>query len=186
MKKKVLVITIVLALSMIMVACGKTNIEGESGGSSESGGAIESNGNSVGEFTAETIEGETINEQFFKENKLTILKLWSVNCGACIYEMPEVLKLHKDLPEDMELVTVVTDQDVAKSEIYKLTGSSKEDYKTIYLNNEIWNNFMNNYTMTPTTLFINENGEIIGEHIGVPRSEDISGEYIKMAKGFIK
>ncbi|MEG0918583.1 MAG: TlpA disulfide reductase family protein [Anaerovoracaceae bacterium] len=180
MKKKVLVVTVVLVLSLIMVACGQND------GTENSSGESQTSGKSVGQFTAKTIEDETVSDEIFKEKKLTVLKLWSVDCSPCLYEMPEVLKLNKNLPDDAQLVTVVTDKTAPKSEIYKLTGSSKKDYKIIYLNDEIWNNFMNNYTMTPTTLFINQKGEIVGDHIGVPDSKDISGEYIKMAKGYIK
>ena len=45
----------------------------------------------LGEFTAESLTGDTIDQTVFADHKLTVINVWATFCGPCKQEMPCLL-----------------------------------------------------------------------------------------------
>lgn len=137
-----------------------------------------------------TLDGEKVTADAFKGNKLTVVNVWGTFCGPCINEMPDLGKISRDYADKgVVLIGIVADvYDYYKNEN---NPDKIEDAKDIvaqtgvtYMNvlpSESLNAAGLDYISTfPTTYFLNENGEIIGEYVG-SRSYESWSSLIDMA-----
>lgn len=128
------------------------------------------------DFTATTIDGKEVTQDVLKGNKVTMLNIWGTFCGPCINEMPDLEKLSKDYAEKgVAVIGMVADvYDYIKMENSADKIKDAEDIiaqtGVTYMNilpsaslNEAKLDYVNTF---PTTYFINEDGEIVGEYIG--------------------
>ena len=60
-------------------------------------------------FTATTLDGESYTEADLAGADLTVVNIWSVTCGPCIQEMPELAAFGQALPENVQLIGVCYD-----------------------------------------------------------------------------
>ena len=142
------------------------------GCSSNSVGSTNDNGEPVnlGHFKAETLEGETITEEYFADAKLTMINVWATFCNPCQREMPELGDLHRDT-EDFQVLGIVTDvidQDgtankdqvqVAKD----LVKASNVTYPSLILNESLASIGFADLPSVPTTIFVDSKGNIVGD-----------------------
>ncbi|RYG26483.1 redoxin domain-containing protein [bacterium] len=57
-------------------------------------------GDQAPDFTAKTLDGKTVSlASLLKKNKAVVLNFWFTTCGYCLYEMPEMDRLHRRLKE---------------------------------------------------------------------------------------
>ena len=120
-------------------------------------------------FSAKDLNGNQITSDIFNKKKLTIVNIWGTFCPPCIGEMPELGKWAKEMPSDVQLIGIVCDVrgdddtqtiDAAK----KILHDSKANFINIVPNNEIAQ-YLTNVEAVPTTIFINNKGEIVGNPI---------------------
>ena len=125
----------------------------------------------LGDFTADTLDGNTVNQSIFSGFKLTMVNIWATYCGPCINEMPELGVLHRNYAEKgFQVVGLVVDvsdgqtvyQDTADSawEIIEQTGA---DYLHILPSVDLFESILNEVMYVPTTIFVDENGNQVGE-----------------------
>ena len=60
-------------------------------------------------FTAETLDGGTYTQDDLAAKDVTVMNFWSLTCGPCIQEMPELAAFAKALPDNVQVVTVCLD-----------------------------------------------------------------------------
>lgn len=66
-----------------------------------------------------------------REGKVVLVNAWATWCIPCRHEMPDLLKLRKELgPRGLELVLVTTDFDDAVGEAREFLGSLGADFAT--------------------------------------------------------
>lgn len=128
-------------------------------------------------FETTDLEGNTVNSaDIFKENKITMINLWGTFCGPCIREMPDLEILHERLKEkECGIIGIVVDvegpQDTevidAAKEIIAYTGVT---YNNLVPWESIWETLPAEFV--PTTYFVDENGQIIGEEAVGARGAD--------------
>lgn len=121
------------------------------------------------QFAAEDLEGNEITDEIFNDKKVTMINFWATFCGPCIEEMPDLGKLAAEMPEGSQLIGVVLD----------VTGSVKEEnlktaksivseadaqYPQIIADDQL-QDYAQQLIGVPTTIFVDENGTIIGEPI---------------------
>ena len=113
------------------------------------------------------IEGKEVNTgEIFANNKLTMVNCWASWCGPCIQEMPELEAMSKEFEEKgCQIIGVLMDGNTAQGlsdakEIIKDTGVT-------YPNVVVWDGFTKAIVLQgyPTTFFVNDKGEIVGEAI---------------------
>ena len=133
-----------------------------------------------GAITFETTDlgRNTVKSQdIFKEHTLTMVNLWGTYCGPCISEMPDLEVLSASLAEkDCAIIGVVLD--IAGPDDQEHIGAAEEiiQYTGVtYLNLLPWENIWNDLPaqFIPTTYFINQKGQIVGEAaVGARGAED--------------
>lgn len=202
--KKLLVLLLVLSLGVFSVACGAdtatddgdTEIEettdeatdevtDETTDETLATGVIadiaEQYG-SLNEFSTVMVDtGDVFDESNFEDYDITMINIWATFCGPCISELPELEELYEDLPENVNLVGLCTDYSENTAEDVKsLMEEAGITYTNIAGSTTINDSLLKNIQYVPTTIFVDNEGNIIGEvQIGVPRG-DAKESYMTM------
>lgn len=131
----------------------------------------------LADFSAATLDGKTFTNEDLAAKDLTMLNIWTTTCGPCITEMPHLAEFAKALPENVQLVTLCLDGTrVSEALTNFLDGIGFEAVTLIGGDNDLLK-LASAVRYTPTTLFLNSRGEVVGEPvIGAPR--DVESTYL--------
>lgn len=72
-------------------------------------------------FTAKTLDGGTFTQEDIAAKDVTVINFWSLLCGYCVDELPDIVKYSETLPDNVQVITVClgldgeTDVEAAKS-----------------------------------------------------------------------
>lgn len=127
------------------------------------------------EFATKTLADQEINSSIFKDNKLTMINIWATFCEPCIAEMPDLQKLSEEVKsEKVNVLGVVSDTPDADTEELAKTILAKKGvkYTNIIPDEQIVNNLLNNISAVPTTLFVDSEGNIVGDLVIGSRSKE--------------
>jgi len=137
---------------------------------------------SLKEFSAKKLDGSAFTQDDLKKADITVVNFWSTSCDPCINEMPELAKLSTKLPSNVKLVTACldgeNDEDAARQIAWK---AGLDESQTLIGGSGDWQSVTEKILYTPTTLFIDSEGNVVGEAIiGAPSnpSEDLEDLYI--------
>lgn len=126
---------------------------------------------SLGQFTTETIAGETVTQDIFQGRKLTLVNLFTTWCTPCVQEIPDLEALSQAMADQgVQVVGVVLDavdssgrRDGEAAEKARLlqerTGAA---YPFLIPDETNWNGRLAGITSVPETFFVDENGNIVG------------------------
>ncbi len=118
-------------------------------------------------FKTTDIEGNPIDTaELFGSCKVTMVNIWETSCGFCIGELPDLIKMNKDFQaKDAQIVGIVYDamEDDLIEEARDIVNDLGVDYVTLLPTAEIRELFK--VQSFPTTYFVNEKGEILGEPV---------------------
>ena len=135
------------------------------GGSSESDESI----SLFQDFTGKDLDGNDVDESFFKNNKVTVVNFWFSGCKPCVEELSKLNELNDTIKKmGGEVVGINTDtlddnQDGIKEakEILKAKGAS---YKNLTFDSDSTvGKYAGNIMAFPTTVLVDKDGNIVGE-----------------------
>ena len=138
-------------------------------------------------FHTTDIAGNPISSaDLFSANKSTMIKIWSTTCTHCIGEIPELIKLNNEFKhKGAQVIGIVYDAD--ETEEVKEAKEILTDYHVNYVNllpnKEIWKIFRTQ--AFPSTFFVNEKGEILGEPVlgsKISEYKDLLSQYLKQTE----
>ena len=124
----------------------------------------------IAEFAARDIDGNVIDQEFFKNADITMINYWGTYCMPCIGEMPDIAQLSKDYAGRAQVLGIVVDVDFSKPEseeyedMLKILSSADADFTNIGLNGDIAN-FAQAIPGIPTTIFVDKEGNIVGDPV---------------------
>lgn len=121
-------------------------------------------------FTTTDLMGNTVSNVVFSGKDLTVVNVWATYCGPCIDEMDELAAWSASMPENVQLVGLVSDlyslEDTETLEtaqmICEATGADS------YLHLVASQDFvplLSTVVGVPTTFFVDSTGAIVGEPI---------------------
>ena len=123
----------------------------------------------LGDFSAQTLTGETLDQSFFANTDLTVINIWATYCGPCKQEMPVLGALDKELEnvQVLGIVTDVIDQNVEPDEAQvelalELLTAYGCDYPNLILNQSLANLGFASLQAVPATLFVDKDGKLVG------------------------
>lgn len=180
--KKFFGIIIILSL-LILAACGTAAQKSENGDNTaaEKPEATET----VFEAVLAGIETKDIYGEDYKltlpseDYDLIMINIWGTYCGPCRVEMPELAKLTAELPERVLQLGLCVDGTMQAEAARQIVESAGGTYDNI-LPSESFEKLLGKVVYIPTTVFLNSNGELVGEmEVGVPQGDVVEG-YLSM------
>lgn len=120
-------------------------------------------------FTATDLNGNTVTESIFGEKDLTVLNIWGTFCGPCIGEMPELGEWAKEMPDNVQLLGLIIDisgeEDTEHRDLaVDITQKAGADFTNLIANAD-FAPILKDVVGVPTTLFIDGDGNIVGDPI---------------------
>ena len=169
MKKSLALIFAVLLILSCFTACGGNNTDGGIRIPEENLEGVKYG--SFSKFTAVDLDGNTVDESIFKGKKLTMINLWTTYCGYCIDEMPDLNRLHQEYADKgFQIIGIVCDVsyagDVYSSSLYNdaldIVESTGVTYRSLLPSRSLDTIKLSEVYSVPETVFVDENGNIIG------------------------
>ena len=142
----------------------------------------------LGDFQAETLDGENITAEDLKGHKVVIVNLWTTWCKNCKREMPDMGKLYEEYKDQGVLFVGICADTVEDGEVSEeivqegreLCADLGATYPSIVPSDENLQELVNMLSDTgyPYTIIMNENGEVI-ETFSAAREEQEWREIIE-------
>lgn len=124
----------------------------------------------MGEFKTVDLDGNEVTESIFSEKDLTVVNIWGTFCPPCIEEMPELGAWAREMPENVQIIGLVQDingaDDTEHIELAKqITSKADADFVQLVAGTDDFAEVMASVIGVPTTIFVDSNGNIVGEPI---------------------
>jgi thiol-disulfide isomerase/thioredoxin len=127
------------------------------------------------EFATKTLDGSEVDSSILASSKITMVNVWGTFCQPCIDEMPDLQNLYEEVQGDgVNIIGIVSDTpDKDNEELAKKIVSTKGvKYINVIPDESIIQKVLNNISAVPTTLFVDEEGNIIGDLVVGARSKE--------------
>ena len=172
-KKGVILTAAVMSMALIftLMGCG--------------GQSLTSKDSTVADFQSQTLDGEDVTNDIFSGSELTMVNIWATYCGPCIEEMPDLGEISRSYDKSQfQIVGIVSDvtkpNDATAEKIIKET---KADYTHIIDSKSLEKGLLSSLDAVPTTVFVDKNGNILGDpYIGSRSKSDWEGSIDKLLK----
>lgn len=136
-------------------------------------------------FSTQDLAGNPVTQDVFSGKTLTVVNIWGTFCNPCINEMPDLAQWDAELPDDVQIIGLVSDlssaEDAATLEtalaICEATGVTFPSL----IANEDFIPLLSGVVGVPTTLFVDGSGMIVGEPIvgaNVPAYKQFVEDYL--------
>jgi thiol-disulfide isomerase/thioredoxin len=137
--------------------------------------------NAFPSFTTQDLSGNTVDNSIFAKADLTVLNIWGTTCAPCITEMPELQEWSENMPENVQMMGLVLDAAIGDADTIETAQMICEATGVKYINLLVSPElieFAQGIMFTPTTIFVDGNGSIVGE--------PFTGAYVDGYKMFVE
>lgn len=182
----------VLAIGMLIAGCSgeKTppansdeSVQSEDGGDASTGTAAEMG--SMKSFTAATLDGSSFSQEDIAAKDVTLINFWSLTCGPCIAEMPDLAAFAKTLPDNVRMVTVCLDGESDEESAKNILSEAGYEGITLLSGDGDFKDVCDNIQYTPTTIIVDAGGDLMGDAI-IGRQKDLSGTFLTEINAALK
>lgn len=132
----------------------------------------------IGAFDTQDLEGNAADSNLFAGSKLTLINVWATYCPPCKAEIPDLAKLDKEI-EDFQVLGILIDAgvksfpDEANLDLgKKILSDSGAEYTNILPDLVLIDKFLTSVYAVPTSIFVDEKGQKVGEEIVGSKSYD--------------
>ena len=137
-------------------------------------------------FETQDLNGNAVSNDIFSGKDLTVINIWGTYCGPCIDEMPQLAAWSAEMPENVQIIGLVSDlysaDDAETLETAKaICEATGADAYTHLIAGEDFYSLLSGVVGVPTTLFVDENGVPVAEPVvgaNVPRCQQIVNDYL--------
>ncbi len=114
-------------------------------------------------FKLKDMEGNEITEEIFNDYELTIVAAWQTTCGPCYYELEalnEIYEMYKD--KGVNVIGLTLDEPGVEK-VKEATDELELKYTNLMVEEDYIHEIIKYVTGTPTTLFVDKDGEFLRE-----------------------
>ncbi|MGL5382926.1 MAG: TlpA disulfide reductase family protein [Culicoidibacterales bacterium] len=123
-------------------------------------------------FSSQTIFNEKIDSSLFSTKKITLVNIWATYCSACIDELQDLQEIFTELKtDDIGVLGIVSDLKInsyKEKDLKKAVAVIQENqvsYPNIFADDLFVEYATGKLFVTPTTVFVDHQGNVIGEVI---------------------
>lgn len=157
--------------------------QSENGGNTPAGTASELG--SMKSFTAQALDGGSFTQEDIAAKDITVINFWSLMCGPCIEEMPDLAAFSKALPDNVQMVTVCLDGTGDEESARSILSGAGYEGITLLSGDGDFKGVCDNIQYTPTTVLVDDEGNLVGDTI-IGGQEDLSGTFLKAVNAALK
>jgi len=160
----------------------------QASGDLQTAGDAQPSENPLGElksFEAVTLDGGTFTQEDLAQKDVTIINFWSVTCGPCVAEMPDIAEFAQDLPENVQVITVCLDGSRNRETAENILQDAGYEGVTLIAGDGDLLKVANEIIYTPTTIAADKDGNIVGDAI-VGRQKNLAEAYTEAADAVLK
>ncbi|MCR4723318.1 MAG: TlpA family protein disulfide reductase [Eubacteriales bacterium] len=177
--KKLLILILCISLAVVLFSCSKpenndppvNNTEGDNTGNDNTEGPVV--------FMTYDRKGNPYDQSIFAESKLTLINFWEPWCPPCVGEMPDLEKIYEQYKDKgLNIIGVYSSFDM-EGDVDDVLDEAGTTY-LILTYREAFDRFQTGYV--PTSVFINDKGEVVGETIIGSKSYD---EWVNIIEGLL-
>lgn len=185
--KKIFTGLLAMVLVFSLAGCGNTK-EDNTGSNNESNDIVsyhatgtEGTGE-MSDFSARTLSGSTFTQENLTPYDLTMVNIWTTWCGYCIAEMPELQKVYKNLPKNVNMISICCDADSETDSANEILDKNNCTFETLIPDDKLTDSILNQVSGYPTTIFVDKNGNVVGNvQLGAPSAgDDVSEAYLNL------
>lgn len=118
------------------------------------------------EFKTTDTNGNEVTEKIFADKDITMVNVWGTFCGPCINEMPELQRIYESLPKNANLIGIAADVPEGMKDgvdnIKYIEEQTGVKYTNLVLDDSLMN-FVRIFPGVPATIFVDRDGNIIGD-----------------------
>jgi thiol-disulfide isomerase/thioredoxin len=134
----------------------------------------------ISAFSTTNLYGQKITQDIFARYDLTMINIFATWCNPCIAEMPELAKVHKKLPKNVNLLGICSDAREELALAQDIVRVTKVSYEILIPDESLRDNLLTKIDFYPTTIFVDKEGRYVGDPIlGVPQAKDLVKAYLK-------
>lgn len=125
-------------------------------------------GDVLPEFATKDLFGNDVTSAIFAQKDVTIINFWGTFCGPCINEMPELGAWMRELPENVQLIGVVTDAMLGDEKTAQKAAQILEQADAPFVSlllDDALAQYCSRLVGVPTTVLVDSEGRVIGEPI---------------------
>lgn len=176
--KIVSVVLLAMLLSFgVLAGCGKEAAPSATENPTEENNSASSGSSDseafVGAFKTMDLDGNEVTESILAEKEYTMINLWGTYCGPCINEMPELEKIHQELPDNMQIIGIVCDYlyevpDEQQADVKEAADEIIKETGVTYPSLKIWATadwIYESSNVVPTTYFVDSEGKLVSDII---------------------
>lgn len=181
--KKISLLYLLLMLCLCMCACSQKE-EGEKVTEEFAPETSSSSEEDILKFSSVDLEGNTVTEDIFSNADLTVVNFWATFCGPCINEMPELAEWSEAMPDNVQIIGIISDVQSEDSEEYALAKEIADKTGVTYVNlaaTKEFNGILQKIVGVPTTYFVDKSGKFVGSPIV---GADVAG-YKNFVEGYL-
>ena len=123
------------------------------------------------DFTLLNLNGDLVRLSHFK-GKVVLVNFFATYCPPCRYEIPDFVKLQKELGEDRFQVIGISVDDNAQKILPRFVQYLKINYPVLVATSKVLKDFGNVYYL-PQTFLISKDQKIIKHYQGMITEDDI-------------
>ena len=121
-------------------------------------------------FTVKDLDGNDVaSSELFGAKDLTVVNFWGTFCGPCIEEMPELGEWARTMPENVQLIGILVDiEDENDTATIEDATSILKDADAAFVNLipiDSLADVVAGISAVPTTIFVDKDGNIVGDPI---------------------
>lgn len=137
---------------------------------------------SFSSFQTWDFEGNEVTEEIFADHDLTMINIWATFCNPCLREMPDLNAINEEYRDkNFQVVGIVIDlfnQDGTVSEeqfqlAVEIAVATGTEYTHLLPSVDLINIKLKDVSSVPETIFVDSEGNIVGEsYLGSRSKED--------------
>lgn len=128
-------------------------------------------------FSAAALDGSGFTQDDVAAKDVTVVNFWALSCRPCIAEMPELAQLARDLPDNVQVVTVCLDGLGSEDTVRQVLDQAGFDGVTLIAGGGDLAELAGNIRYTPTTVFADSEGTLWGKPI-IGGQADLPGTFL--------
>lgn len=137
-------------------------------------------------ISSETIYGEKIDSSIFSDKTFTVVNIWATYCSSCINELEYLQEIYDEFKNhNIGFLGIVSDlkinnyKDKDLKKAISVVKKNNVKYPNIFADEEFVNYFTGKLFFIPTTIIVDDKGNVIRDIIESAYSKD---EYIEIIK----